>query len=390
MSPEHVDVRSATSKRAKSYLRWYPSSWRERYGEEFIAHLEIELTERPVSFARTSDIVAHGILARLTFGHGVRIALRSATAVVLVIVATVGAIALSHYWAPVTISSGYDGGVSGVGEFATPSQVEDVSFNFSTRSHAAIRITSVKVIPVRGFLPPVVIGVAFAPHSSELLNARGWPIRLPKGTTVQAQGKAPTVQAFGTTVTLSRTNALWLGLRAPSLGHAYAVQKVRVRYELRGVSHTMTIDQSKAPDVICASWSSSDQIPFWCSQQIQAASTMAIFSTKTYTAKELPSDEAAMVAQFSLSEVQAAGHGTGHGVPTLVDVRHWAAQFFPSNGADAIKSVTGVVNVAVPEWRFVIRKASSHSSVVLCTNRGLVDSGGGMMGVGVESCPSLK
>lgn len=383
VSPNHLDVGSATTKRAQGYLRWYPLAWRERYGEEFVAHLEVELAERPVSFARTSDIVAHGLLARLSFQRGVRIALRAATAVVLVTAAAVGAIALTHYWSPVIISSGNDGGVSGVGLFARPSQVNDVAINFSTRTRVAIRITSVTVIPLRGFLAPEVVGVEFAAHASELANDRGWPIRLPKGTTVQAQGNAPLVQAIGTTVTLARTNVLWLGLRAPLLHHAYGVEKVRVNYERRGVSHTMTIDQSTAPDVICASSSSSGQMPSWCSQEIQAASAIAMFSKDSTTSAKLPSEEAQLVAQLALSEVQAAGHGA----PTLVDVRHWAAQFFPANGSDAIQSVTGVVNVGVPEWRFVIRKASSHSSVVLCTNRGLVDSGGGMIGVGVESCP---
>jgi len=390
VSPERVDVSSATTKRAKSYLRWYPSKWRERYGEEFIAHLEIELIERPVSFARTADIVAHGILTRLSFGHGLRLAMRAASAVVLIVAATLGAIALSHYWAPVTISSGYDGGTTGVGEFGSPSQVEDMSFNFSTHNHVAIRITSVKVIPVRGFQAPEVVGVAFAPHASELGNDRGWPIRLPKGTTVQAEGKAPIVQAFGTTVTLARTNALWLGMRAPSLGHAYAVEEVRVTYQRRGISHSMTINQSAAPDVICSSSSRSGQIPSWCSQQIQAASAMARFSTTKHTAAKLPSDEATMVAQFAVSDVQAKGGGTGHGVPTLVDVRRWAGQLFSAASADAIQSVTGVNNAGVPKWRFVITKPSSHSSVVLCTNRGLVDASGGEIGVGIESCPPQK
>jgi len=383
VSPEHVDVNSVTSKRAKSYLRWYPSKWRERYGEEFIAHLEIELTERPVSLARTSDIVAHGMLARLSFKHGLRIAPRAAAAVLLVVVVVVGAVALSHYWAPVTISSGYNGGVTGVGEYARPAQVEDVSFNFSTRAHVAIRITSVKVIPVKGFLAPEVVGVEFAPHASEFANTRGWPIEIPKGTSVRAGGKAPIVQAFGATVALARTNALWLGLRVPSLGHAYAIEEVRVTYELRGVSHTMTIDQSKAPDVICASSSRSAQIPLWCSQQMRVASAMAMFLTTKHKNSKLPSDEAAMVAQFAVSEVAAAGHGA----PTIVDVRHWATQFFPANSAGAIQSVTGVGTVSAPEWRFVIRRASSHSLAVLCTNRGFVGLSGAMMGVGVESCP---
>ncbi len=383
MSPGHLDVGSATTRRAQGYLRWYPRAWRERYGEEFVAHLEAELLERPVSLARTADIVAHGFLARLTFQRGLRVAAWATTAVVLVAAVAVGAIALTHYWAPVAITSGYQGGITGVGEFARPSQVEDLPFNFSTHAHVAIRITSVKVIPVQGFLAPEVVGVEFARDASDFANTRGWPIRLPKGTTVQEQGKTPLVQAYGTTVTLARTNALWLGMRAPSLGHAYAVEKVLVTYERRGVNHTMTIDQSKSPDVICSSSSRSQQIPSWCSQQIQAASAMAIFSTKMHTTKALPSDEAQMVAQFALSQVQAVGHGE----PTLVDVRHWAAQFFPANVSDAIQSVTGVVNVGVPEWRFVISKALSHSYVVLCTNRGLVGSGGGMIGVGVEDCP---
>jgi hypothetical protein len=83
--PEHVDASAATSKRAQSYLRWYPSSWRARYGEEFVAHLEIELTERPFSLSRSFDIVAHGMLARLRFQHGVRITKRVMTVVVLLI-----------------------------------------------------------------------------------------------------------------------------------------------------------------------------------------------------------------------------------------------------------------------------------------------------------------
>lgn len=383
VSPDHVDVGSATTNRAQGYLRWYPLTWRERYGEEFVAHLEIELAERPVSFARTSDIVAHGLLARLSFQRGLRITLRAATAVLLVTAAVFGAMALTHYWSPVTISSGSDGGVSGVGLFARPTQVNDVAINFSTQTFVAIRITSVTVIPLRGFLTPEVVGVEFAAHASELANARGWPIQLPKGTTAQAQGSAPLVQAIGTTVTLAPTNVLWLGVRAPLLHHAYGVGEVRVNYELRGVSHTMTIDKSTAPDVICASSSNSGQMPSWCSQEIQAARAIAMFSKDSTTSAKLPSDEALLVAQLALSEVQAAGHGA----PTLVDVRHWAAQFFPANDSDAILSVTGVVNVGGPEWRFVIRKASSHSLVVLCTNRGLIGSGGGIIGVGVENCP---
>ena len=382
MSPGHLDVGSATSRRAQGYLRWYPRAWRERYGEEFVAHLEAELLERPVSLARTADIVAHGFLARLSFQRGLRIATWATTAVVLVAAVAVGAIALTHYWAPVAITSG-DGGVTGVGLLARPSQVNDVAINFSTRSSTAVRITSVAVLPLRGFGAPELVGVEFAPHASELANARGWPVRLPKGLTEQAHGDAPLVQAIGATITLARTNVLWLGLRAPMLHHAYAVEGLRVTYERRGVSHTMTIDQSTAPDVICASATSSGPFPTWCSQQIQAAHSIAMFSTNQLTTTQSLSNEAQFVAQLALSEVQA----TGHGAPTLVDVRQWAAQFFPVTGSDAIQSVTGVVNAGVPEWRFVIRGSSGPSTSVRCTNRGRVTAGGGVVGIGVVSCP---
>ena len=86
-----------------------------------------------------------------------------------------------------------------------------------------------------------------------------------------------------------------------------------------------------------------------------------------------------MVTQFALSEVQAKGYG----VPTLVELRNWAARLFPAGGADGIRSVTNVVIGGVPEWRFVIRSVSSHSIVVRCTSRGRVAPAGGVTEAGV-------
>lgn len=385
MSREHVDVGSVTTKRARGYLRWYPMAWRERYGEEFVAHLEAELDARPVSFTRTFDIVAHGLLARLTFQRGLRIALRVTTAAVLVAGAAVGVFVLMRYWAPVTITSGYRGGQTGVGLFARPSQVEDVSFNFATHSRVAIRITSVSVLPLRGFPVPQVVGVEFAPHASDLANDRGWPMHLPK-TPTALEGNVPLVPAIGTTVTLAPTNALWMGFRAPSLHHAYAAEGLRVTYERRGISHTMTISQGAAPNVICASSASSVQIPPWCLQEIHAANTIAAFSRNSPKPTKWPSAAAQMVAQLALNE----GQSSGHRAPTLDDVRHWSARLFPTNSANAILTVTGVVTAGVPEWRFVIRKGMGMSSAVICTNRGQATANGVVIAVGVESCPEDK
>ena len=378
MSFEQADAESATSKRALGYLRWYPSAWRERYGEEFVAHLEIELTERPFSLARSSDIVAHGLLARFSFQRGLRIAVGTTAAAVLITVGIVAAISSVHYWAPVTISN-YDGGTSGVGEPAAPSQVSDLSFNFTTGSRAAIRITSVKVVALRGFLTPELVGVEFEPHYTIDANDTGWPIRLPKRPLTKSQGGTPLVQAIGTTITLARSDALWLGLRSPKPHRAYAIEEVRVTYERRGVSHTMVIDQATTPDVLCASLSRSVDIPHWCAQQILNAHVTASLERFHSATKQAPSNEATMVAQFALNEVQDKGYGT----PTLAELRRWATRLFPAGGADGIRSITIVVNGGVPEWRFVIRSTSRHSLVVRCLNRGRVAPAGGVIEAGV-------
>jgi hypothetical protein len=52
--------------RAARLIRWYPKSWRARYGEEFAELLIADITERPDSVARTLDVARGGIVARLT------------------------------------------------------------------------------------------------------------------------------------------------------------------------------------------------------------------------------------------------------------------------------------------------------------------------------------
>jgi hypothetical protein len=52
-------------RRATRLLRWYPPAWRERYGEEFVAHLEQEFTVRPTDFRRGVNIVFKGLVARV-------------------------------------------------------------------------------------------------------------------------------------------------------------------------------------------------------------------------------------------------------------------------------------------------------------------------------------
>ena len=51
--------------RASRLVRWYPRSWRDRYGEEFAELLIADIAERPRSHARTADVIRGGVVARL-------------------------------------------------------------------------------------------------------------------------------------------------------------------------------------------------------------------------------------------------------------------------------------------------------------------------------------
>ncbi|HEX3907783.1 MAG TPA: hypothetical protein VHW92_07610 [Mycobacteriales bacterium] len=60
------------TRQAERLLRWYPRSWRDRYGEEFTELLVADLAERPRSLRRTGDVVVNGVAARLSvagLGH---------------------------------------------------------------------------------------------------------------------------------------------------------------------------------------------------------------------------------------------------------------------------------------------------------------------------------
>jgi hypothetical protein len=53
------------SLRATRFLRWYPSAWRERYGEEFADHLEQEFADRRVDLRRSINVAYKGVVARV-------------------------------------------------------------------------------------------------------------------------------------------------------------------------------------------------------------------------------------------------------------------------------------------------------------------------------------
>jgi hypothetical protein len=61
-----MSATTAAQRHAERLLRWYPRPWRERYGEEFAELLMAEWSERPRCPRRTADVMASGLVARLS------------------------------------------------------------------------------------------------------------------------------------------------------------------------------------------------------------------------------------------------------------------------------------------------------------------------------------
>jgi len=60
------DASVTVVRRATSLLRWYPKSWRARYGDEFVEVLVSDMAERPRSRRRALNVAWSGLLARLS------------------------------------------------------------------------------------------------------------------------------------------------------------------------------------------------------------------------------------------------------------------------------------------------------------------------------------
>ena len=60
------DAAGEAAHRAERLVRWYPKTWRSRYGDEFTELLVAEISERPRSWRRSVDVAWSGSVARLT------------------------------------------------------------------------------------------------------------------------------------------------------------------------------------------------------------------------------------------------------------------------------------------------------------------------------------
>ena len=380
MRVDGLESSSLLTKRARGYLRWYPKAWRIRYGEEFVAHLEAELTERPRSPTRGIDIALHGFTTRLSMQRGLRNAVRGAVIILLAVALSVTALAIVRSWSPVVVATGADS--TGSALAATPSQVTAFSFNFSSPAPKSIRITGVRLIPLTDFGVPRIVGVEFAARADRIGVVEGWPVRF-NPSQARRDGRVAVVPAYGATVNLAHSNAIWVGLSAPLTHHAYAVEGLVVTYKRGSLTHTFTIGKGATPDVICGVSRPRTQtraIARWCNPQIDAANLIATDLTGPKRSLTWISGEAMDVAQLAVDQTY-----TFHRVPSLRELRYWASRFFPARARDGVLRVTSVVVNQIPEWRFAIARGSTSELIAVCTSRPRLLRNG-FEGVEIRSC----
>ncbi|MHB8334569.1 MAG: hypothetical protein ACYDEH_06680 [Acidimicrobiales bacterium] len=380
MRVDRLEASSLLTKRARGYLRWYPGAWRIRYGEEFVAHLEAELTERPHSLTRGVDIALHGFSARLSMQRGLRNAMRGAAVIILLTALSVTALVLVRSWSPVVVTTGADS--TGSALAVTPSQVTAFSFNFSSPAPRSIRITGVRLIPLTDFDVPRIVGVEFAARADRIGMVEGWPVRL-NSTQARRDGRVTVVPAYGATVNLTHSNAIWVGLSAPLTHHAYAVEGLAVTYKRGALTHTFTIGKGTTPDVICGvshPRTRTRTIARWCNPEIDAANLIATNLKGSKRSLTWISGEATVVAQLAVDQTYAF-----HRVPSLRELRYWASQFFPARASDGVQRITSIVVNQIPEWRFAIARGATKRLVSVCTSRPRLLRNG-FEGVEVRSC----
>lgn len=349
--------------RARGYLRFYPRQWRARYGEEFVAHLEAELAERPFSWRRSLNIALHGVSTRLRVERGLRAATRLATGAFvagLVVVAIL--VSLDHYaGVPVTNES------MGTSFVATPTRLSDVVFNFATPSRSVIQIARVLVVGLAGFDVPRVADVGLRHGVSSVDAMTGWPpVPLAGGGTWRPRF----VTGLGRPVRLAGINSLVVGFRTPRVGAVYAIEGLRVTYLRSGLAHTLTLYQGAAVDVVCVSRdANAGALSSQCRRESAAASAVGAALTS-------PGPGTALQHRAQLATDAAGMFDFVVGrVATLAEMRSWDQRLNPSPRRWRLQDVTGA-GARVLEYRYTQGTGEGVVARTACVTRTLIGAAG--------------
>ncbi|MBW4078243.1 MAG: hypothetical protein HIU84_06990 [Acidobacteria bacterium] len=362
-------------RRALGYLRWYPAKWRARYGEEFVAHLEDEIEEQPVSYVRGLNIALHGVTARFRLDRS----LRWTTSVVL-IVAMVGALIVGvlAYEArsvevPLSLSSSGAAGVP-----TSPKTINNFNFNFSNRSSLGIRLLHVSLISFRGYPLPRVARVEIDVSHQAKFN-----LTLP-------QSSPGLVPAFGHSVMMRKGDTLVVGMVAPQVGRLYAVGGLRLQYERKGVVHAETVSTMKSPDLLCGESRPSATVESaFCSHGFTTAWALSNFYYQKTPHQTPAQSEALITANAAFSYVTSQDLRT----PSLSEVNSWATRLFAHRGSWRIAGVNTTMvsksqQIVKNEllFHFNLVNRATNARTIVCVRNGAYFHSGGMTGPALAAC----
>jgi hypothetical protein len=248
------------SRRARRLLLWYPSAWRERYGDEFAAHMEQEYTDNPRSFGRTLDVVFKGTRARLTspvFQRTPFLSFRIGLAA-----ASLFALALlwNTHFGNVSMDTSYE---VGIGNTSTPGAVSIFPVSLGSNTHVEVRLLSVKLIPLRGYLTPKLVG-------ARLIKERGYPVSgvlWPLESTATTNLNAHLVDLY-TPPSGVGTQYVEYGVVGTRPRTLYASEGVSITYAHNGVTHSANFYWAAADCVMSEINTAASN---WCSSETNSA-----------------------------------------------------------------------------------------------------------------------
>ncbi len=357
--------------RAQRSLRWYPRVWRERYGEEFCAHLEAEFDERPWSPRRGANVALHGLVTRLQLQRLLRwtVGVTGLAAMTVAVVLIVAAVLATP--SPPTLTATSSGG----GTFTADAPgVTTMTFGFGARPGTVLRILSVHVIGVPGFPLATVAGADFAAVSSDVINPGPWPM----AETANLSLHNP-VPALGRTVALARHNTLYVGVRVARVHHVYPVVGVRVVYLDHGRRYTTTMLNRSAPDVVCAVATEVVAMPSWCTIDSVAASAVeaALYPVGSVTrAEPLALRYVQAISQTAQSRDLILQHPAT--ATELMSIAGLVDERLTGVAIESVSLSRGVFHVAVR----VGGRAIQH----VCLPRDVIQNGG-VVGYPPSNCP---
>jgi hypothetical protein len=361
-------------RRATRYLRWYPNAWRARYGEEFVAHLEAELEEQPISVTRSMNIALHGVITRFKLQASVRWISGIALTLVVVVAVIAGVLGSENRNIGVPLNLNTNGSI---GVPVSPRTVTNINFQFTDRTTKVIRVTNVALIGFRGYGIPRIVRVRFDPKrqgKTFLLN--------PSNST---PGLIP---ALGHPILLGGGDSILVSLKAPLEGHLYAVGGLRLTYVRKGATHVKTLSLKQSPQLLCVErhTSSVTESPA-CQREFTTAWSLAQFYNplENDQAGQTSAQREAWVATNAAFEYVSEDLRKPTGVNS---VREWATTLFAHRGSWRIVRVTATqtqstlggtlsVSKSLLLFRLELQNRKTDATTAVCVQNGIVDSAGG-------------